>query len=143
MYNNIVHQIVLDTKKYKTKSQLVANINTTVNELRTELYDFLKRRYSDVELFPEVGIVEAVEEIRALPCTSIESDLELLNHLVNIIMVSIDHNAKNNNAPMLMLKTLLYICVVAVNQIYVVESQPPVVEGVTVIFYESKTKISR
>lgn len=143
MYNNIVRHIVMDTKVYKTKSQLISNVNSNVSELRTDLYDFLKKRHSEVELFEGVTIIAALEELKALPCTNIESDLELITTLANILLLAIEHNVNNHASPMLVLVTLLYICIVAINQIYVVESQPPIMEGVTVIFHASKTKIPK
>lgn len=143
MYNNLVRYIVMDTKVYRTKGQLISHINSIVSEFRTELYDFVKKTHSKVELFDGVTILAALEELKSLPCTNIESDLELITNLANIFMVAIEHNVNNPTSPMLVLLTLLYICIVAINQIYAVESQPPIMEGVSVIFYESKTKISK
>jgi hypothetical protein len=143
IYNNIVRHIVMDNKVYKTKSQLISNVNSIVSEFRTDLYDFLKKRHSQVELFEGVAIIAALDELKALPCTNIESDLELITTLASILLLAIEHNVNNPTSPMLVLVVLLYICIVAINQIYAVESQPPIMEGVTVIFYESKSKVQK
>lgn len=134
MHNRLVEAIDIDNPRYKTMTDLVKESIISVKEMRDDIERMITKRYSTLPFVDGYLFSDVIVELRNAPLTSYQDCVDYLRDLTLACYATLEENINISEDTKLMLNTLIYTCIVALNLFNKTKGLPPERKGIEISF---------
>lgn len=134
MHNRLVEAIDIANPRYKTMTDLLKESIISVKEMRDDIERMVGRRYTTLPLMDNILFSDAIVELSKATLDTYEDCTNYLTDLAISCYVSIQSNPSITEEVRLMLNTLIYISIVALNLFNKTKGLPPERKGIEISF---------
>ncbi|MFF2798097.1 hypothetical protein [Lysinibacillus xylanilyticus] len=138
--NRLKNAIDITNPSYKNMTALMQESATAVREMRGDVERMIKNRYGGLTLIDDLTVLDAITELGMHTLDDHQNCVSYLSDLAVTSMVMLKYNSELTEEVDMLFKTLLFICIMALNMFNKIMDEPPVKKGVSISFDRKRAR---